>query len=92
MKPHPEGQQAAYLTVREVAELLAVSIKTVYQLVKAGKLGAVRVGRVVRIPRAGLDDYLAGRRTRPPRQPSPKATRVESRRRSGVVYFPRPHP
>jgi excisionase family DNA binding protein len=43
------------LTVKEAAELLRVNTKTVYALIAAGKLGFVRIGRVIRIPRSILD-------------------------------------
>ena len=48
------------LTVAEVADLLRVSNMTVYRLIKAGQLGALRVGKNYRIPEADLDAYLAG--------------------------------
>ena len=48
------------LTVAEVAELLRVSNMTVYRLIKAGQIGAIRVGKNYRIPQADLDDYLEG--------------------------------
>ncbi len=92
MKPHPEGQQAAYLTVREVAELLAVAVETVYDLVKAGKLQAVRVGRAIRIPRAGLEDYLAGRGPSRPTQPPAGGRTPERRRRIKAFNFFPPRP
>ena len=43
------------LTVKEAADFLRVNVKTIYSLVAAGKLGSVRVGRVIRIPRTALD-------------------------------------
>ena len=48
------------LTVAEVADLLRVSNMTVYRLIKAGQIGAIRVGKNYRIPQADLDDYLEG--------------------------------
>lgn len=46
------------LTVAEVADLLRVSNMTVYRLIKAGQIGAIRVGKNYRIPQADLDAYL----------------------------------
>ncbi len=43
------------LTVKEAADFLRVNVKTVYALIAAGRLRCVRVGRVIRIPRAALD-------------------------------------
>lgn len=54
------GSPGHLLTVAEVADLLRVSNMTVYRLIKAGQLGAIRVGKNYRIPQADLDDYLEG--------------------------------
>ncbi|MFZ4515168.1 MAG: helix-turn-helix domain-containing protein [Acidimicrobiia bacterium] len=47
------------LTAREVAAALRVSTMTVYRMVDAGALHAVRVGRQLRISAASFDQYLA---------------------------------
>lgn len=47
-------------TVKEAADFLRVNPKTIYALIAAGKLAAVRVGRVIRIPRAALDRLSSG--------------------------------
>ena len=52
-----------FLTVAEVAQLMRVSTMTVYRLIKAGDLGAVRVGRSYRIREDDVDRYLADRYT-----------------------------
>jgi excisionase family DNA binding protein len=49
------------LMVREVAELMRVSNMTVYRLIKAGDLQAIRVGKNFRIRRSDVDAYLGGR-------------------------------
>lgn len=49
------------LTPLEVATVLKVSDKTVYRLIDAGDLTAIRVGGQYRIRRADLDTYLTGR-------------------------------
>ena len=46
------------LTVREVADRLRVSKMTVYRLVEAGDLRAVKVARSIRVPERVLDQYL----------------------------------
>ncbi len=55
--------KARFLTVQEVAELLRVSSMTVYRLIKAGDLPAVRVGRSFRVRDVDVDGYLASRYT-----------------------------
>lgn len=46
------------LTVREVADYLHVVTMTVYRMIDRGDLNAVKVGRVWRIRREELEQYL----------------------------------
>ena len=48
----------AFLTVAEVADMLRVSNMTVYRLINAGSLPAVRVGKSYRLTEADVDTYL----------------------------------
>lgn len=50
--------QVKFLTVAEVAALMRVSKMTVYRLVHAGDLAAVRVGRSLRVPEQAVHAYL----------------------------------
>lgn len=52
-----------FVTVGEVARQLRVSNMTVYRLINAGELAAVRVGKSYRIREGDVDAYLAGRYT-----------------------------
>jgi excisionase family DNA binding protein len=47
-----------FLTVAEVATMMRVSKMTVYRIVHAGELPAVRVGRSFRVPEKAVHDYL----------------------------------
>ena len=49
------------LTVGEVATLMRVSNMTVYRLIKAGQLAAIRVGKNYRIRRTDVSRYLTDR-------------------------------
>ena len=49
------------LTVGEVVSLMRVSNMTVYRLIKAGQLSAIRVGKNYRIRRSDVDRYLTER-------------------------------
>lgn len=49
------------LTVAEVASVMRVSNMTVYRLIKAGELGALRVGKNYRIRSSDVDRYLTDR-------------------------------
>lgn len=51
--------RARFLTVAEVADTLRVSTMTVYRLIKAGDLRAVRVGKSYRLTEDDVDQYLA---------------------------------
>ena len=53
-----EGDPDQMLTVREAAALLKVNIKTVYSEIAAGHIAFVRVGRLIRIPRAVLSSMV----------------------------------
>ena len=52
---------ARLLTVTEVASLMRVSNMTVYRLIKAGDMPAIRVGKNYRIRESDLQRYLADR-------------------------------
>jgi excisionase family DNA binding protein len=49
------------LTVGEVAQLMRVSNMTVYRLIKAGQLSALRVGKNYRLRRRDVERYLSER-------------------------------
>lgn len=48
----------AFLTTDEVLEYLQVNLRTVYRLIKAGKIPAVRVGRQWRFRKRDIDVWL----------------------------------
>ena len=52
-----------FMTVAEVAQLMRVSTMTVYRLIKAGELSAIRVGRSYRLRPDDVDLYLGDRYT-----------------------------
>jgi excisionase family DNA binding protein len=54
----------AFLTTEEVLEYLQVNLRTVYRLIKAGKIPAVRVGRQWRFRKHDIDVWLESQRTR----------------------------
>jgi excisionase family DNA binding protein len=56
--------EETFLTTEEVLEYLQVNLRTVYRLIKAGKLPAVRVGRQWRFRKADLDAWLDTQRPR----------------------------
>jgi len=75
-----------FLTTEEVLEYLQVNLRTVYRLIKAGKIPAVRVGRQWRFRKRDIDAWLDGQRSRsgaakavaaaaPPQRPAAVAER-----------------
>ena len=51
-----------FLTTEEVLEYLNVNLRTVYRLIKAGSIPAVRVGRQWRFRKRDIDKWLDGQR------------------------------
>lgn len=73
---------ARLLTLAQVAEQLAVSLRTVERLVARGELAVVRVGRQVRVRPQDMDAYLDAARL---------PTTAE-RRRATLRALPSPRP
>jgi excisionase family DNA binding protein len=54
-----QGYKAGdFIEPKEVAEILCVTKAHVYNLIKRGKLKAVKPGRVVRIYRSSLNEFM----------------------------------
>ncbi len=47
-----------YYTVDEIAELLGVCSRTIYNAIRAGRLKAKRLGRLWRLKRAWVEQFL----------------------------------
>src|SRR6478609_8848441 len=71
-----------FLTTEEVLEYLQVNLRTVYRLIKAGKIPAVRVGRQWRFRKRDIDAWLDSQRPRGGPRP---ATTVPVRPSSGAT-------
>src|SRR5437016_1709680 len=70
-----------FLTTEEVLEYLQVNLRTVYRLIKAGKIPAVRVGRQWRFRKRDIDAWLDSQRprgggARPAAAPAPTPART----------------
>jgi len=78
------------LTVEQAAEALAVGRSTLYQLLQAGRLRSVKIGRCRRIPRQSLDEFVRGLASEPDtggRAASPSPS-VPARAQSDAGSFP----
>lgn len=62
-----------FLTTEEVLEYLQVNLRTVYRLIKAGKIPAVRVGRQWRFRKRDIDAWLDSQRPRGAARPASAA-------------------
>src|SRR5438067_13775761 len=56
--------EETFLTTEEVLAYLQVNLRTVYRLIKAGKIPAVRVGRQWRFRKTDIDGWLDSQRPR----------------------------
>jgi excisionase family DNA binding protein len=65
-----------FLTTEEVLEYLQVNLRTVYRLIKAGKLPALRVGRQWRFRKGDIDAWLESQRPRAMRPAAGAAPRA----------------
>lgn len=77
-----------FLTTEEVLEYLQVNLRTVYRLIKAGKIPAVRVGRQWRFRKRDIDAWLDAQRPRGERAtavPNDRPLRAADRPRVLVV-------
>jgi excisionase family DNA binding protein len=68
----------SFLTTEEVLEYLQVNLRTVYRLIKAGRIPAVRVGRQWRFRKRDIDAWLESQRPRGARGGSTAGTRSTS--------------
>jgi excisionase family DNA binding protein len=83
LSPEGFGPNVSWLLrPTEVATVLGLGRSKVFQMLAAGELPTIRIGRCVRIPRSGLEAWLA-ERTSPGSQPRPPASS-----HTGPVDFP----
>ena len=77
----------SFLTTEEVLEYLQVNLRTVYRLIKAGKIPAVRVGRQWRFRKRDIDAWLDSQRPRggAARAPAVQTTPAAARTATGAA-------
>jgi len=68
--------EEGFLTTEEVLDYLQVNLRTVYRLIKAGKIPAVRVGRQWRFRKRDIDAWLESQRPRTTRGNTTAAPRT----------------
>lgn len=55
---HNQTEEKKTYTVGEIAEMLGISDKVAYTLVKSGQFKYVRVGRAIRVSKSSFDSWL----------------------------------
>ena len=68
------GNDEGFLTTEEVLDYLQVNLRTVYRLIKAGKIPAVRVGRQWRFRKRDIDVWLESQLPRKAARAAPSRT------------------
>src|SRR5262252_8976426 len=84
-----------FLTTEEVLEYLQVNLRTVYRLIKAGKIPAVRVGRQWRFRKRDIDAWLDSQRPRgggprPAQAPAARACSSSTTKQASATCFRKP--
>jgi len=74
----------SFLTTEEVLEYLQVNLRTVYRLIKAGKIPAIRVGRQWRFRKRDIDAWLESQRPRGGRPAAVSTTPARSTSTAGA--------
>ena len=69
------------LTVPEAAKVLRISRNLAYELVARGEIPAIRLGRVIRVPRAPLEEWVKSEAAAPPHLDPDGVPRVAPSRR-----------
>lgn len=62
--------EAGLIGVRELADKLAISTRSVWRLIERGEFGVVRIGRRTVIPRTAVTQWLAGKEAPTPSAPA----------------------
>lgn len=57
-EPRPPDEGSRWLSVQAAAAELEVTPRTIYRFINDGKLAAYRIGRVYRILRTDLEEFL----------------------------------
>lgn len=66
-----------YLSVRDVAKVLSVSNKTVYKLIKTGRLKSTKLGRIIRIADVSVQDMMGEKKLPPAKREATKIKRFK---------------
>ena len=51
------------VTPEQVRQMLGIGRRKAYELLKSGELAGIRMGRIYRVPKLAVIDYLCGNKT-----------------------------
>lgn len=72
MTRKPEAERAT-LTIPEVADRLGISRNAAYEAARRGEIPTIRLGKLLRVPRAQLERLLAGGIDAGPKEIAPRS-------------------
>ena len=55
---HFEEKKSKVFTIEDLMEYLSIGKTTAYKLLRTGKIQTLRIGRLYRIPKKAVDDYI----------------------------------
>jgi excisionase family DNA binding protein len=61
----PVAPETTWLSTQQAAERLGVTARTLYRFIDRGELPAYRMGRVIRLKAADVDDFIEASRIQP---------------------------
>jgi excisionase family DNA binding protein len=70
--PAPDEARPEFLSIKDVADYLALEYKTIYRLVKRGEIPAAKIGGSYRIRRSDLEAYIDDNTRGRSREPDPR--------------------
>jgi excisionase family DNA binding protein len=59
------GSPIVWLSTKETAERLGITLRTLYRFIDEGQLTAYRMGRVIRVKQSDVDAFIEAARIRP---------------------------
>ena len=59
------AEQIRWMSTRETAERLGVTLRTLYRFIDEGQIAAYKLGRVIRLKEPDVDAFIEGARIEP---------------------------
>ena len=59
------ADQIRWMSTRETAERLGITLRTLYRFIDEGQIAAYKLGRVIRLKEVDVDSFIEGARIAP---------------------------